>query len=130
MENETNARFFDKEPSSWQELEEMVCQVFTEMGYVSNRAYSLQTIRGAVEIDVHAIKTTTPIPTLVLCECKYWDKAVPQHIVHAFRSVCSDAGAHFGLIISRRDFQSGAENSRIATNVHLMDFVEFQGTFF
>jgi hypothetical protein len=124
------ANFFDKEPATWQELEEMVHQAFTEMGYVSNRAHKLGTVRGTVEIDVHAIKASTPIPTIVLCECKYWDKPVPQNVVHGFRSVCSDAGAHFGLIISRKGFQSGAENSRIATNVHLMDFADFQKTFF
>jgi hypothetical protein len=124
------AQFFDTSPTSWQDLETMVALAFAEMGYESNRAHRLQTIRGTVEIDVHAIKTSTPIPTIVLCECKYWDKSVPQSVVHAFRSVCADAGAHFGLIISRKGFQSGAENSRTATNIHLMDFVRFQSTFF
>jgi restriction endonuclease Mrr len=126
MVSKTAARFFDREPNNWHQLEEMVQQAFAEMGYESNRAHKIQTVRGTVEIDVHAIKTSTPIPTIVLCECKYWDKPVPQHVVHTFRSVCSDAGAHFGLIISRRGFQSGAEISRTATNIHLMDFVEFQ----
>jgi hypothetical protein len=121
---------FDKEPADWQELEEMVHQAFSEMGYVSNRSHKIKTIRGSVEIDIHAIKQSTPIPTTVLCECKYWDKAVPQSVVHGFRSVCSDSGAHFGLIISRKGFQSGAENSRAATNVHLMNFADFQKTFF
>jgi hypothetical protein len=124
------ANFFDKEPAIWQELEGMVHQAFTEMGYVSNHAHKLKTVRSTVEIDVHAIKASTPIPTIVLCECKYWDKPVPQNVVHGFRSVCSDAGAHFGLIISRKGFQCGAENSRVATNVQLMDFADFQKTFF
>ena len=108
----------------------MVDQAFNEMGYESSRAHRLSTVRGAVEIDVHAIKTSTPIPTVVLCECKYWDKPVPQQVVHGFRTVCADAGAHFGLIISRKGFQSGAEMSRVATNVHLMNFEDFQKTFF
>ncbi len=124
------SEFFDRTPANWKELEEMVQQAFGEMGYESNRAYQLQTVRGKVEIDVHAIKTSTPIPTLVLCECKHWNKPVSQNVVHGFRTVCSDAGAHFGLIISKRGFQSGAESSRIATNVHLMNFAEFQDTFF
>jgi hypothetical protein len=124
------ARFFDRDPANWQALEEMIHQAFTEMGYVSKRAHKLETVRGTVEIDVHAVKASTPIPTTVLCECKYWDKPVPQNVIHAFRSVCSDAGAHFGLIISRKGFQSGAEKSRAGTNVHLMDFADFQTTFF
>lgn len=123
-------KIFDTEPSSWQELEQMVQQAFAEMGYVSERNYVLETVRGTVNVDVYAVKTSTPIPTTVLAECKYWDKSVPQSIVHGFRTVCSDSGAHFGLIISKKGFQSGAEKSRIATNVHLMDFGEFQSTFF
>lgn len=123
-------KFFDRTPESWQDLEEMVKQAFVEMGYKSNRAHKLKTVRGTVEIDVHAIKASTPIPTIVLCECKHWDKLIPQNVVHGFRTICSDAGAHFGLIISKIGFQSGAEESRIATNVHLMNFDEFQSTFF
>ena len=94
--------FFDHAPETWQELEEMVQQAFAEMGYESSRNYKLKTVRGTVDIDVHAIKSSTPIPTVVLCECKHWDKSVPQSVVHGFRTVCSDAGAHFGLIISKR----------------------------
>ena len=123
-------KFFDRTPESWQDLEEMVKQAFTEMGYISNRGHKLRTIRGTVEIDVHAIKESTPIPTLVLCECKHWDKPVPQSVIHGFRTVCSDAGAHFGLIISKKGFQPGADETRTATNIHLMNFEEFQSTFF
>jgi len=122
-------KFFDRTPERWQDLEEMVKQAFTEMGYKSDRAHKLKTVRGTVEIDVYAIKESTPIPTVVLCECKHWDKPVPQNVIHGFRTVCSDAGAHFGLIISKKGFQAGAEETRIATNVHLMDFEEFQATF-
>ena len=100
------------------------------MGYKSTRAHKLKTIRGTSEIDVYAIKHSMPIPTVVLCECKHWDKPVPQNVIHGFRTVCSDAGAHFGIIISKRGFQHGAEESRIYTNIHLMNFDEFQCTFF
>jgi Restriction endonuclease len=124
------AKIFDENPETWQHLEDMVNQAFIEMGYESQRSYPLTTVRSTVDIDVHAVKTSTPIPTIVLCECKYWNKRVPQQVVHGFRTVCSDAGAHFGLIISRKGFQPGAKTSRTGTNVHLMDFAEFQETFF
>jgi hypothetical protein len=39
-------------------------------------------------------------------------------------------GAHFGLIISKAGFQSGASETREATNVHLLNFNTFQETFF
>ena len=81
-------------------------------------------------MDVYAIKRSTPIPTVVVCECKHWKKAVDQSIVYALRSVCADVGAHFGLVISKVGFQSGAIETRAATNVHLLNFAEFQVTYF
>lgn len=122
--------FFDTTPRNWEELEEMVQQAFSEMGYESSRGHLLDTVRGKVAIDVFARKTTTPIPTVVLCECKHWNKPVSQNVIHGFRTVCADAGAHFGLIISKVGFQAGAESSRFSTNVHLMNFAQFQETFF
>lgn len=121
---------FDVEPSTWQELEQMTSQAFDEMGYESKPQHQLKTVRGSVVVDVFAVKHSTPIPTIIICECKYWNKAVDQGVVHAFRSVSADIGAHFGLIISKVGFQSGADDTRVATNIHLLNFLQFQETFF
>jgi hypothetical protein len=123
-------RIFDKEPKDWQELELLVEQAFLEMGYEASRGRELNTIRGNVVVDVYAVKTTTPIPAVVVCECKHWAKPVEQSVVYAFRSVCADIGAHFGIVISKAGFQSGAEVTRASTNIHLLSFLEFQETFF
>lgn len=121
---------FDTEPVTWQELEDMVCRAFDEKGYESSRKAILLTARWKVEIDVHAVKPSNPIPTLILCECKYWNKRIDQNVIFSFRSICSDVGAHYGLIISKEGFQSGAAKSREHTNIHLLNFIEFQKTFF
>ena len=49
---------------------------------------------------------------------------------YSFRSICADVGAHFGLIISKAGFQSGAKETREATNIQLLDFDTFQETYF
>jgi hypothetical protein len=123
-------KIFDTEPDSWQDLENKVQQAFCEMGYESHRDHQLETIRGRVRVDVYATKKSTPIPTIIVCECKHWEKAVKQSVVYAARSVCCDVGAHFGLIISKKGFQSGATETRASTNIHLLDFEQFQDTFF
>ena len=123
-------RIFDTLPSNWQKLEAMVAQGFDEMMYKSSRNYEITTVRGRIKIDVYAIKKDEPIPTVILCECKYWNKPVGQNVIHAFRTICTDVGAHFGLIISKRGFQSGAKETSKATNIHLLDFLEFEKTFF
>jgi hypothetical protein len=121
---------FDTEPVTWQELEDMVCQAFEEMGYESSRNQEILTARGKVRIDVRAVKRSNPIPTLILCECKHWNKPVNQNVILSFRTICSDVGAHYGLVISKEGFQMGAKGSREHTNIHLLNFVQFQSTFF
>jgi hypothetical protein len=121
---------FDTEPAKWQELEDLVCQAFQEMGYESRRNEDVKTVRGKVNIDVYAVKRSNPIPTIILCECKYWKKRVDQNIILSFRSICADAGAHYGIVISKEGFQSGAAATREQTNIHLLTFIEFQRTFF
>jgi len=123
-------RIFDHEPEDWHQLEDMVNTAFLEMGYESERNRSVSTVRGNVAIDVFATDRRTPIPTVVLCECKYWNKPVNQNVIYAFRSICSDIGAHYGIVISKVGFQSGANETREATNVHLMNFQQFQENFF
>src|ERR1700730_16436453 len=123
-------RIFDIEPVTWQELEGMVFQAFQEMGYDASSNHEIATARGKVRVDVYAVQRSNPIPTIVLCECKHWNKAVDQNVIYSFRSICSDAGAHYGLIVSKKGFQAGAHESREFTNIHLLDFVEFQNTFF
>ncbi|WP_442852528.1 restriction endonuclease [Roseobacter sp. SK209-2-6] len=80
-------------------------------------------------MDVDAVQNG-PFPLLVLCECKYWQQPVPQSVVHALKVVCSDAGANQGLIISKKGFQSGAEEKPLFTNVRLKTFGQFQETYF
>ena len=121
---------FDTTPGKWEELEEMVNQAFLEMGYESKQNHEVKTVRGRVRIDVYAIKKSSPVPTVILCECKHWSKPVEQNVILGFRTICSDIGAHYGLIISRAGFQSGANDSRDATNIHLLSFSDFQQTFF
>ena len=123
-------QFFDREPSSWEDLECLVAKAFAEMGYETERQATLSTVRGNVAMDVVAINRRTPLPTKIACECKYWKRAVSQDVVHAFRSVCADAGVHVGLIISKVGFQVGAEEKRQFTNIHLLTFEDFQVSFF
>jgi len=124
------SKIFDHNPKDWQQLEKMVNIAFLEMGYVSYRNHSVDTVRGKVDIDVFATDCRTSIPTIVICECKYWNKPVNQQVIYAFRSICSDIGAHYGLVISKVGFQSGANETRQSTNVHLLTFDQFQGKFF
>jgi hypothetical protein len=64
-----------------------------------------------------------------LCECKRWHSNIPQAEVQTFRTIVSDAGAHFGLFVSAIGFQTGAFEVVKHTNIHLLSWQEFQGIF-
>jgi hypothetical protein len=57
-------------------------------------------------------------------------KSIPKEVVHAFRTVIQECGAHRGYLISRVGFQSGALETAYLTNIQLVTFHEFQEIYF
>jgi len=84
---------------------------------------------GNVEIDVFAEELVRGRRYIVLCECKYWKSAIPQNVVHGFRTVVADTGAHKGYIISMKGFQAGSFKAADATNLELVTWEQFQESF-
>lgn len=117
---------FDIEPRTWQELQVLVAQTFEEIGCTVEIEKSLLGVRGITEIDVYVQDSAKHPPIITLCECKYWATSIPQTVVHAFRTVLADNGAHVGLIISKAGFQSGAYRAAEASNLYLYTWDEFQ----
>src|SRR5687768_16642718 len=95
-------------PASWQELEAAVARILDRSGLTVEHPKHLETVRGGVDIDVFAVQLVDGRAVVVLCECKNWNRPVPQEVVYAFRSVMADSGAHIGYVISARGFQTGA----------------------
>jgi Restriction endonuclease len=121
---------FDHEPTDWADLQNRVAQLFSELGCEVVVGARLELVRGAKEIDVWVRDPHTSPLSQYLCECKFWNKPIPQEIVHSFRTVVSDYGAHSGFIISRAGFQAGAREAVRSTNVDLVTFPELQALFF
>ncbi len=116
-------------PSDWKDLQQQVSQILKECGLETYLERTISTVRGTVEIDVYAEdKEQKPVVTY-LYECKHWKSSVPKTIVHSFRTVVSDYGANFGLIISSNTFQSGAYEAAEKSNVRLLTWIEFQELF-
>jgi hypothetical protein len=121
---------FDREPTDWRNLQTMVGQLFRELGCEVEIGKPVELVRGRKEIDVWVSDAHTVPHSEYLCECKFWNRAVPQEVVHSFRTVVSDYGAHRGFIISKAGFQSGAREAARNTNVQLVTFDELQAIFF
>lgn len=121
---------FDRDPADWRELQTMTGQMFTEIGCEVEVGKKLEIVRGTKEIDVYARDGHAVPPAVYLCECKFWKRPVPQEVVHAFRTVISDAGAHRGFVISSAGFQQGAFEAARNTNTDLVTFTRLQEIFF
>lgn len=120
---------FDRDPANWEELQNMTGQLFEEIGCEVAIGKRVVNVRGAKEIDVFVRDTAATPSAVYLCECKLWRRPVPQEVVHSFRTVMADVGAHRGFIISGVGFQAGAFEAATNTNIDLVTFGELQRVF-
>ena len=111
-------------PQTWQQLQELVCKYLNEAGYQAESPKTIETVRGDVEVDVFATAPNELLRTFV-CECKYWNTAVPKEKIHAFRTVVQDSGAMLGIFIAKEGYQSGAIEAARCSNVLLKDWPSF-----
>ncbi|MGO2498648.1 MAG: restriction endonuclease [Vibrio litoralis] len=117
-------------PSDWKGLQTSVCKILNEVGIHSETEVTLETPRGEVEIDVFGIDHNSVEKIRYIVECKNWQNAVPQTIIHAFTTVLNETGGHIGILISKEGFQEGALKYIKHTNIVAMTFLEFQARYF
>lgn len=114
-------KIFDEKPSNWKDLQNKVAYILSSSGYEVETPKKMQTIRGEVEFDVFA----NGFGLMIVCECKHWNSNVPQQVVSGFRTDIQDVGAHKGIIIAKKGFQSAAYKKIQSTNVELNTWEEF-----
>lgn len=120
---------FNRAPTDWRDLQLLTAQLFEGVGCQVEVGKVVQLVRGQKEIDVWVWDNVTKPSSRFLVECKFWDKRVEQEVVHSFRTVVSDYGAHRGFIVSKVGFQSGAYEAAKGTNIDLLTFDELQDVF-
>lgn len=116
-------------PDSWQDLQNQVGRILMECGFAVEIERAVPLVRGQASIDVYAEEIVKGRRNRIFCECKYWKTAVPQHVIHSFRTVAADAGANVGYIISLAGFQAGALEAVAQTNIRLVTWEEFLAEF-
>lgn len=113
-------------PTDWRDLQNKVHLLLTQIGLHSEIEKTLSTPRGNVEVDVYAIDPNSVDQISYIVECKNWNQAVNQSIIHAFTTVMHETGGDIGYIISKKGFQSGAKEYSRYTNIRLFTFDDFQ----
>lgn len=116
-------------PKNWKDLQEKAAEIFRDIGYKTETDKKLKTVRGTVNVDVYSEDITQSPNIIYICECKHWNSNVPKSVIHSFRAVMEDFGAHYGIVISKKGFQKGAYEAAKNTNIRLVDWFEFQEIF-
>lgn len=120
---------FHDEPTSWQDLENRVALIFSEMGFEVLVEETIDLIRGKKQVDVYA-KERKQVPSHeYIVECKNYAVNVSQEKAHALRTVVADSGVSMGFLISKAGFQKGAYEAVEKTNIRLFNWCEFQSFF-
>ena len=117
-------------PADWRELQEGVRRIFRNIGLAADVEVNLETPRGSVTVDVLAVDGRSVDKIKYVVECKNWNSAVPQTVVHAFTTVMHETGANIGFIISKHELQSGAAQYTRHTNISGLTYLEFQQRYF
>lgn len=115
-----------EEPKDWKDLQDKVAIILKGCNYAVETPKTIKGVRGTVEIDVFAYKKEL---MTIICECKYWNTAIPQTIVHGFRTVVNDLGANLGIIVTKTGYQEGAYNTANFTNIQLLTWDEFENKY-
>jgi restriction system protein len=113
-------------PSDWRDLQSRVAEILRESGMEVWIERSVPIARGSVTVDVYAERKVDGLPLRMIVECKHWKSAVPKSVVHSFRTVVAENGAHIGYIVGTGGFQSGSYAAADLTNISLVDWGEFQ----
>jgi len=120
----------DPLPNSWRDLQTGVQRIFRNVGLIAEVEVDLETPRGEVNVDVHAIDVRSVDKVRYIVECKNWDTNIPQTVVHSFTTVMHETGANIGFIISKHRLQQGAKRYTQNTNIVGMTYLEFQQRYF
>jgi hypothetical protein len=117
-------------PENWQDLQTGVQRLFRNVGLSADVEVDLQTPRGSVNVDVVAVDRRSLDKIKYIVECKNWNAAVPQSVVHSFTTVMHETGANIGFVVSKHGRQSGAKQYTRNTNIVGLTYLELQQRYF
>jgi Restriction endonuclease len=121
---------FKHSPDTWQDLQDYVGQLFSEIGYHVEIEKTIELVRGKKEVDVYVKDTESAYQPTFLIECKHWKSAVPQEVVHSFQTVMEAFGANFGFIVAKSGFQEGAYVAAEKTNIRLVSLEDLEHEYY
>lgn len=120
----------DPLPTDWKELQRGVRRLLRNIGLDAQTEIEMTTPRGKVEVDVLAVDVRSVDKIKYVIECKNWNAAIPQAVVHSFTTVMHETGANLGFIVSKHGLQNGAEGYTRNTNITGLTYLQLQQRYF
>lgn len=109
---------------NWKEYQNEVAEIFNSIGAETKVEHTVEGVRGKHKIDVWAKLQKFGIEMTWICECKYWNTAIPKDKVLTLYEITKDIGADKGFLFSESGFQSGAIRACNKTNILLTSIEE------
>ena len=98
----------------WKTLQEEVCELFNQYpGFTATEEEVVEGARSSVQVDVLVRYQFWELDHVIVVECKAWQKRVTQEKVFALKAIVDDLGAQFGIIVSPKGLQAGADKFRV-----------------
>ena len=110
----------------WQKFQEITAQVFKQAGCCAEENAAVEGARSKHNVDVLVTFENYGFESKWAVECKSWNSNVTKEKVLALRSIVDDVGADKGLIVCKKNFQSGAVSAANKTNIELVSFSELE----
>jgi len=115
--------------NDWRDLQNKVCDLLNQVGFVAEKEKNISTPRGKIEVDVFAYDPNSIDQINYIIECKNWNNKIPQSVVHSFTTVMNETGGNIGYIISKNGFQKGSFDYINSTNIKIFTFDELQNKY-
>jgi CxxC-x17-CxxC domain-containing protein len=126
---------------AWRAFQERVADLFSAIPNctvsVGERLHGARI--GTVEVDVVARFRAQPagrprhrhlFEFLVIIECKFWRKKIPQEKIFALKTIVEDVGAARGILVSEVGVQKGiTEYLRAPNNIEVLTFTQLVQSF-
>jgi hypothetical protein len=109
----------------WRDYQEAVAAFFRERGYTASVEARIKGARSEHQIDVYVTFRLHGIECRWIVECKFWKKRVEKEKILALKAIVEDVGADRGIIFCENDFQAGARNATLHTNILLITSLEY-----
>lgn len=114
---------------NWKDLQQKVCLLLNQAGFIAETEKRINTPRGTIEIDVFAYDPKSIDKITYIIECKNWKNKIPQTVIHSFLTVMNETGGNIGYLISKNGFQKGSYDFINSTNIKVLTFEELQSKY-